>query len=182
MKAYVVMEGLTNVQLITNLVPQDIRPQITVVPVGERANLSSVARTLLVIRRKPVAALVNANTVDEKSVLEKRQETEGLLRAMSGGVPFKVFMMVPEIETLLFNAPEAIERITGQQLSADNLALSRHNPRQVILQLGQNKSDIIEQIVSGLTTEDLSLIRESSPMRELIEFLSEKLAPQPQTV
>jgi hypothetical protein len=183
MKAYVVVEGLTDVKLITSLLPQEIQQQTTLVPAGGRTNLTSVARTLLVTKRKPLAVLVDADTVDETSVLELRRETEELLRAVSGGVPFKVFMMVPEIEALLFRVPAAVERITGLQLSADNMALSRYNPHQVILQLGQNKSVIIEQIVNGLTAEELNRIRETSPIKELIEFLSEKVVPkqQPQT-
>lgn len=183
MKAYVVVEGLTDIKLITSLLPQEIQQHTTVVPAGGRTNLASVARTLLVTRRKPLAVLVDADTVDETLVLELRRDTEALLRAVSGGVPFKVFMMVPDIEALLFRVPAAVERITGQRVSADNMALFRNQLSQVILQLGQGKGVIIEQIVNGLTAEDLDLIRETSPIKELIEFLSEKVIPkqQPQT-
>lgn len=175
MNAYIVVEGLTDLNIVLSLLPQEIQQQTVVVPAGGRANLTSVARTLLVTKRKPLAVLADADTVDESSVLALRRETEELLRAVSGGVPFKVFMMVPEIEALLFRVSTAVQRITGQPLSADNMALSRYKPQQVILQLGQNKSAIIEQIVNGLTEEELNVIRETSPIRELIAFLSEKV-------
>ena len=180
MKAYVVVEGLSDAKLITSLIPQQIQQQTTVVPAGGRNNLTSAARTLLVTRRKPLAVLVDADTVDESSVLDLRRETEEWIRAVSGGVPFKVFMMVPEIEALLFRVPVAIERITGQPLSADNMALSRYKPHQVIQQLGPDKSVIIEQVVNGLTDEEVNVIRETSPIKELIEFLSEKVVPKQQ--
>jgi hypothetical protein len=183
MKAYLVVEGLTDAKLLSSLLPPEIQEQTAVVPAGGRANLTSAARTLLVTRRKPLAVLVDADTVDASSVLDLRRETEEWIRAVSGGVPFKVFMMVPEIEALLFRVPAAVERIAGQQLSADNMTLSRYKPHQVILQLSQNKSVIIEQIINGLTAEELNVIRETSPIKELIAFLSEKVVTkqQPQT-
>jgi hypothetical protein len=183
MKAYVVVEGLTDAKLLSNLLPPAILQHSAIVEAGGRANLTSAARTLLVTRRKPLAVLVDADTVDESSVLDLRRETEEWIRGVSGGVPFKVFMMVPEIEALLFRAPAAVERITGQQLSADNMTLAKYKPHQVILQLGQNKTEIIEQIINGLTAEELHAIRETSPIKELIVFLSEKVATkqQPQT-
>ncbi len=183
MKAYVVVEGPTDVSLITRLLPHEVQQQTAVVPAGGRANLTSAARTLLVTRRKPLAVLADADTVDESAVLDLRRETEQWIRAVSGGVPFKVFMMVPEIEALLFRVPAAVERITGQQLSADSIAQSRYRPGRAILQLGQDKSGIIEQVVNGLTEEEVNVIRAASPIKELINFLSEQVVPQqiPQT-
>src|SRR5436309_859747 len=112
MRAYVVVEGTTDVNLITRLLPPEVLQQTAVVAGGGRSNLTSVARTLLVTRRKPLVVLVDADTVDESSVLQRRREIEELIRQISAGVPFKVFIMVPEIEALLFRVPAALERIT----------------------------------------------------------------------
>ncbi len=183
MKCYVVVEGPTDAGLITRLLPVEIQQQAAVVLAGGRANLASVARTLLVTRRKPLAVLVDADTVDQSTAIQARRDIEGLVRAASGGIPFKVIMLVPEMEGLLFRAPEALERITGQPLSADTLALARYNPLQAIMQLGPGKSAILEQVVKGLTDEDVDAIRDAAPIKELIEFLTETVAPkhQPQT-
>ena len=102
MNAFLVVKDIADVKLVTSLLPPEIQRQITVVAAGDRSNLTSVARTLLVTKRKPLAVLVNAGPVDGNSALGLRRETEELLRAVSGGVPFKVFMMMPEIEAMLF--------------------------------------------------------------------------------
>lgn len=177
MNAYIVVEGNTDATLITKLLPAEIQQQTAVVVGGGRANLTSSARTLLVTKRKPLALLIDSDTLDENSVVERRRETEGLLRAVSGGVPFKVFVIVPAIEALLFRVSAAVERITGKKFSAENLALSRFQPQQAILQLGQNKSELFEQIIDGLSSEDLDQLRGTSPIKELIEFLAEMLLP-----
>lgn len=183
MKAYVVVEGHTDIKLITGLLPEEIQQHTAVVVAGKRSSLVSVARTLLVTRRKPLAIFADADTVDESSVLSLRRQREELLQAVSGGVPFKVLLVVPEVEALLFAVPEAIERIAGQQLSADNLALAKYNPCQVLVQLGKNKQVFIEQFADTLTDEELNRIRETSPLKELIEFLSENVVSirQPQS-
>jgi hypothetical protein len=136
-----------------------------------------------VTKRKPLAVLVDTDTVDESAVMHLRQEMEDLLRAVAGGVPFKVFTMVPEIEALLFRVPAALERVTQQKLSADNMALSRYQPRQAIIQLSQNKRAILDQILNELTPEELNVLRETSPIKELIEFLTQHIVrkQQPQT-
>lgn len=184
MNAYVVVEGPTAANLLTRLLPHELQQQTAIVPAGGRTNLTSVARTLLVMKQKPLAVLLDADSVDESAVRQKRLETEELIRAISGGVPFKVFMIVPELEALLFAVPAALERIAGRKLSPDTLALSRYNPRRAILQLGQGPSDIIEQVIHGLTADEVNVIRQVSPIQELIQFLAERVAvkQQPQAV
>jgi hypothetical protein len=183
MKAYVVVEGPTDVNLIRRLLSQEIQHQTAIVPAGGRTNLTSAARTLLVSKRKPLAVLVDADTVDESSVLQLRREMEELIRAISAGVPFKVFVIVPEIEALLFRIPAALERITGHKVSPGDMALSMYKPHRAILQLGQDKNTVIEQVINGLTDEELDVIRETSPIKELIKFMTEQVVPKehPQT-
>ena len=180
MKAYVVVEGPADVKLITCLLPQEIQRQVAVVSASGRSNLTSVARTILVTRRKPLVILRDADNIDQSSTEHLRSETEEFVRAVSVGIPFKVFLIVPEIEALLFTVPAALERLTGQQLSPGDLALAKFRPKQVIMKLGLSNTSGIEQIVKGLTEQERNEIREVSPIKEMIDFLSEVTLAMPQ--
>lgn len=172
MNAYVVVEGLTDSKLIASLVPHDFQRQITIVPAG-RGGLTSMARTLLVSRRKPVVVVADSDTTDEHSMRQLRREMEELIRAVAGGIPFKVILMVPEIESLFFRAPAAVERVAGRSLTAEQLAMANFKPSAVIRQFGQTESGAFDQIVSGLTPDEIDLLRDAVPIKQLIEFLSE---------
>lgn len=186
MKAYVVVEGPSDLTLLTRLLPPEVLQHTAVIVGGGRSNVISVARTLLVTKRKPLAVLVDADTMDEAAVLQQRRDTEELLRAVAGGVPFKVFIVTPSVDGLLFRVPAVLERITGQKLSADILSLSRYAPHRAILQMAQNKdvqskNVLMELIVNGLTTEEANVLREESPLRELIRFLLDHLVLKQQS-
>ncbi len=174
MKAYIVVEGFDDAKIIGELLPQEIRQQTTILPISASgiANLASVARTLLVTRRKPVAVLYDADTVDEYEVYNSRSELEELLRAVSGGTPFKVFPLVPDIEAFLCSNLAILE-----SESAGESPINSNLPRR-ILQSGINKSAVMAQIVHGLKSEEITTIRETSPIKELIEFLSAKIEPK----
>ncbi len=180
MRAYVVAEGPTDILFLKALIPAEIQSQTAFVAGNSRTNLASVARTLLVTRHKPLAVLADADSVDGSAVLERRRQMEELVREVSGGVPVRVFVISPEIETLLLHVPAALERITGHKLTTENLALARYRPGKVVQQLGQDKAVTIDQIVRSLSPEELNTLREASPIKELITFLAEHAAPKQQ--
>src|SRR5437588_12121575 len=105
MKTYLVVEGPADVIIGTRLLPPALQQHAVIVPVGGRGNVTSVARTLLVTRRKPLAVLVDADTLNEAAVGQLRWDIEDLLRALAAGLPCKVLVAVPEIEVILFRAP-----------------------------------------------------------------------------
>ena len=95
MNAYIVVESPQVASLISSLLPEEILSHTAVVTTGERSSITSTARTLLVMKRKPIAVLVHANPAESSSTQGLRRDMEGLIRAVSGGVPFRVFMMDP---------------------------------------------------------------------------------------
>lgn len=177
MRAYVVVESLTGEPLVARLLAQEIQQQTMVVPGRGRGSATSVARTLLVSRQKPVAVLVDADTFVDGPTTHLRQETKELVRMASAGAPSQVFVVVPKLEVLLFQVPAALERIAGHPLSPVSLAVSRYDPALVIRQLGRT----VDQVVNGLTDEEVNVIRDASPIKELIAFLAEQVTPLPQT-
>src|SRR5688572_3356592 len=102
MKAYVVVEGMLDAVFLRAVLPKELLKVTELVAAGERSNLASVARTLLITRRKPLAIVADADAMDEGSVHEKQQSTEELVRAVAAGLPTKVILVRPALEALFF--------------------------------------------------------------------------------
>lgn len=183
MKAYVVIEGATDARLIAKLLPDDLLQETEIVAASELSSLTSKARTLLAIHRKPVVAIRDADTVNQSAADQLYDDMNSLIRAVSAGLPYRVIVMVPETEVLLFEVPDAIERATGQQLSSEDRVQARFAPAEVITRLGggQSKATVFFQVVDALTEAEVETLRQTSQIRELIEFLSEVVLAEPQT-
>jgi len=183
MKVYVVVEGETEAYLLRAVLPNELLSHLDIVRTGGGSNLVSVARSLLVTRRRPLAVLVDTDSTDERIVREKKQSTEELLKAVSAGVPTKVILLIPEVEILLFDAPGLLANVFGHQLPNEVLILARNNPKEALSQLikGQKELRSIHQLLDRLTDEGIEALRSTGPIRELMEFLKQVATSPPQT-
>lgn len=104
------------------------------------------------------------------------QTLEELVRSTTAGVPFKVVLAVPEIESWLFVVPEALERVSGKKLSPDQRDLGELRPKEVLAQIFKDQGPFsVAKLADELTETELQTLRETSPRRELIEFLMEQV-------
>ncbi len=175
MNAFVVVKGKTNVDILRALLPKSLLDVTSIVGIGSRSSLPSVARTLLVTYYEPVAVLVNTHALNEAIVQEKKQSTEELLKAVSGKVPVKVILLIPEIESVFFEAPGVLERTFGQKLPKELLLLARNNPQEALAQLFSqgNGPDGLSSLLDSLDERDREALRSTRPIRELMSFISE---------
>ena len=174
MKAFVTVEGKTDLQILQSILPREILNSISIQEVG-RARIS-YARTLMVTQRKPLAFLVNSKTRDEGLIHEKLKTSEELLKMVSGKIPVKVITFVPGIESVFFQAPGVIERHFGGSPEKLLLLLALENPKEALEQLFTRKSSSphdLDSLLNALTDEDISVLHMTPPIRELISFLME---------
>ncbi len=89
-------------------------------------------------------------------------------------MPIKVISAVPEIEAWLLAAPEKIERIVGQKLSEEWLAMGKTNPRRALATLAEKnqKRWDTNQAIDALDDEDIMRIRAIPEVNELSVFLA----------
>src|SRR5262249_1760204 len=79
MIAYVLVEGPTDERIVRQLIPRDLLEGVGVHAAGSRSGIASLGRTLLVDRRKPLAVVVDADSVAPEVVEERRQNLDDLL-------------------------------------------------------------------------------------------------------
>ncbi|OWK45012.1 hypothetical protein [Fimbriiglobus ruber] len=177
MKTYLLVEGQADLEILRRLLPSDIEQQTTIAAAGGRSNITSMARSLLVTKRKPLALVMDADAVEDGAVRQQRQISEELLRSVSAGVPFKVILMVPEIEAWFFLVPDALERLSGENLTTDLKALAVSRPKEVLAQLFKSRGGSpITLLANGMTEDEIQSLRETPPGKELLAFLSDPVA------
>ena len=174
MKAYLLVEGQTDLALFERLLPPEIRPETSIVAVGGRSSIASMARSLMIARRKPVALVADADTVERNAVEQRFQALDELVGSAAAGVSYKVIVAVPEIESWFFAVPGVLERLSGKTLSPEQIELGMLRPREVLRQLFQDRVSFY-RLVGELTESEVQTLRETEPRKELIEFLTEQV-------
>jgi hypothetical protein len=133
----------------------------------------SLARSLLVRRRKPVAVLLDSGSVHPEVIQERRENTEELIRAAAGTVPVTVVLAVPELESVFFHAPEVLDKLFGTKVPGELLSLGRRDPVGVLRELSRqrNTSWDMRLALQSLDAQDLERLRSAPPIQELSAFL-----------
>jgi hypothetical protein len=172
-KAYVFVEGPSDVQFLERLLAPEAAKNVVFVPAGGASYLPSLARSVLVRRRKPVAVFMDSDSVEPEVIEERRENTEELIKAAAGNIPVKVIFAVPEIETLFFSSPEVIERVLGENVPPEFLALGQRDPTGVLRELANRSHRQWDMKVAlrSLDAHDLERMRSAPPVRELNNFL-----------
>jgi hypothetical protein len=179
MKAYVVVQVEAEVPIVRASLPPDLLDEVTLRPAGEGSNITSVARTLLAVRRKPVAVLVNTNTLDESMMEERVQMMQELLRAAAAGVPTKFILFIPHIETLFFQARGLLTKVFRAPLPEDVRLVAPYSPRDALARLFARSSGPknVRALLESLDDAGRDALRATPPIRELIAFLQDALKP-----
>ena len=170
-RVYLLVESPTNAAFVRRVLPPESQKDVEIAPVD--SGLASLARTLLVLRRKPIAVLLDSDSLNPNVIAERRREVEELIRAANSAVPVKVVSVVPTIEAWFFAAPEAIERFLGQTISAEWRAFGKRDPKGVLQQLAANQQKTWDtlQAISSFDAHDVERIRAVPEVAELTAFL-----------
>lgn len=113
--AYIVTEGCADAEILKRCLPEELTRDVYVAVGEERSSAMSLAGSILVVKSRPVALVVDAGSEDEAAIEERRDFTAAFLRRTSGGVPFEVFVAVPVFEAVFFESKSA-ESIIGRLL------------------------------------------------------------------
>jgi hypothetical protein len=175
MKVWIVVQGESNRVILSALLPTEIRAVTSLVAVGTRSTISSVARTLLVKHREALALVVDAYSLDASVISERHATLSQLLAAVAGDIPFKVILCAPEIEAIFFQSPDMLGRIfPGVDLNSHAMWY-KARPKEVLRFLfehGGGPKDMTA-LLASLTEEDVQQLRSTGPVGELIMFIQE---------
>lgn len=169
MKCYVVCEGLADQLLLEGILKDEFLTdgtEVVVVRGGGWSGAESMARSILAVRQAPVALVVDADSSDPQLTRER----EAFLNASLGEFRsrFQVFVVVPEIEVLLFKSPELLER-AGLELSERDLLRAQYEPKRVLNELADGQPlDLVQRLVDAGAGELLAGVDPIPSLRAFI--------------
>jgi len=179
MIAYIICEGDCDTQLLKVVLPKELLQKVEVVSAGGQYAAESLARSLIVRRQVPVALVLDADLIDPDLTQERRHSIQEILESLSINTPVKVILAIPEMETIFFQDKALLSRLLGLDITSETMIWANFQPRQALEKLisqsdnYQSKSQIINQLVH----EDLEIIRKSSVIQELVQFLQSVREP-----
>jgi hypothetical protein len=173
-EVYIFVEGPTDAEFLRRILPAEVLSGAEIVPAGGSAGIPSLARTVLVRRKKPVVVIMDADSLDPDSVEERKESTAELIQAADASVPVKVIAVVPEIEAWFFAAPEAIARILGEPVPSELVSRGKRDPKGVLHHLAEKNHKVWDasQAIRLLSDDDINRMRALPEMHELIAFLT----------
>lgn len=174
-RGYLFAEGPTDIAFLRRILPTDLLDEVELIDSGGSTGIPSLARTILVRRKKPVAVLMDSDSLEPDVIEERKESLEELIQAAEGSIPVKVVSTVPEIEAWFFESPEAIERILEYEVPPEWITLGKRDPRGVLQQLATNanKTWDTKKAIDDLDTPDIDRIRALPEVEELSRFLQE---------
>ena len=175
MRVWIAVEGRSDVAVVRALLPAEMLAISSLVPVGGRSNISSVARTLLVKHKEPLAVMVDTDSLDSEAISERYATISQLLAAVAGDTPYKVVLCIPVIEAIFFEAQGPLGRLFPK-VDLDSYAmLYKTQPREVLDLLFENGGGPknLAKLLDGLTDKDVERLRVTGPIRQLSMFIQE---------
>jgi hypothetical protein len=176
MKAYVVTQKGLPEELVPRLLSQDSQDDVAIISAGDESDATSLARSLLVRRKVPVAMLLDAESISPHLVRQRTLELRALLTSVSAS-PAEVFLAVPELEAIFFQVPRLLERVLGLAIPETLEILAEARPKAALDRLFAQHQSIktMSQLLSALTPGDSDELRKTKPIAELNEFLRHAL-------
>ncbi len=167
--AYIVTEGQTDADVLQKLLPDHLIKDVVFVVGSGKYSAQSLASTLLATRRIPTALIVDA---DQEAEAEQHDFLHSLLRRVSPGVAFEVFLTVPEIEVILFQDKRLLERLTGRQLTQLEWDMGKRDPKEFLKSVSNGHRLTITSILDKLDQPTKQMLQQHPLIVELSEFLA----------
>jgi len=180
--AYVVTEGYIDAEILKRCLPEGLTRDVYIA-VGEGwSSAMSLAGSILVVKARPVALVVDADSEDEAAIEERRDFARSFLRRTSVGVPFEVFLAVPEFEAVLFQSKAVINHLLEKPVPDGEFEAAKHRPKKWLIAAGVGYPKDIALLLGRVTKDDLAALRSHELIRGLSAFLTQAIADNGSTL
>jgi hypothetical protein len=171
-RAYVVTEGTFDSEILKRLLPEAVVAHTVFTAGSGRYGAHALASTILAVKRRPLALVVDADTEDESLIREQEEFSRELLSQAAAGIPFTVLTAVPQMEAVFFQDKAVLEQLADQKLEDREWTIAKHHPKQSITAVLGRQPRVVEAILDDLSDETVRLIQQHPLIAGLVEFLS----------
>jgi hypothetical protein len=173
MKIMIVVEGKSDAEVLQALLPSFALDQSEFYVAGDRTTLVSFARTLFVKHRRPLAVLIDSESLDPGFILELVNSMKQLLRALAGSTPVEVIHCIPELEAIFFEAKIGLRTIFPLYDEWSFLMFSKFTPKKALQDLFENGGGPknLTEFLNCLTPEDVARLQGMYQISQIVEFI-----------
>jgi hypothetical protein len=174
--AYVVTEGRIDAEILKRCLPERLTRDVYIT-VGEGwSSAMSLAGSILVVKARPVALVVDADSEDEAAIGERRDFATSFLGRTSARERFEVFVAVPEFEAVLFQSKSVVDHLLGKPISDMDFEAAKHRPKKWLTAAGVGYPKETASLLGRLTEDDLAAIRSHALIIAVDDFLTRAIA------
>lgn len=171
-QAYILTEGNQDIVILKRLIPQPIIQEIKFVDGSGQYGAQSLASTLLATRSIPVALVTDTDTEDDSLVSEQLDTLNYLLRQASPGIPFKVLLAIPEIEIVLLQNRQLIEKLAERNFTDLEWQLAQSKPKRFLEAVFGKDTLVSQKILTSASDDEIQTLQQHPLIQDLINFLS----------
>jgi hypothetical protein len=169
--AYVVTEGAVDAKILQKLLPKQVVEDTEFVAGAGKYSAHSLAVTLLALKQRPLALVIDADTNNQNLIQEQRSYLQELLRQAASDTRFEIFAAVPTLESIFFQDRDLIEQALHRKLTESEWETAKSDQKITSEHLtGVNL--LIETILANLTDDKIHLFQQHPLISKLNEFLS----------
>ncbi|MEH2001416.1 MAG: hypothetical protein V7L00_22180 [Nostoc sp.] len=170
--AYMITESNRDVEILQRLLPKHLSQDIKFIAGETPYRARSLGTSLLASHKTPVALVLDADTDNESQICEKRDLINYVLRQVSSGTPFQVFLGVPQLEIVFLHNKSLIEKIAQRQFNDLEWQLSQSKPKNFLETVFGNNQQINTRIFRNINDEEIKILQQHPLIQEIITFLS----------
>jgi hypothetical protein len=170
--AYMITESNKDIEILQKLLPKHLSEDIRFIAGGSSYRVRSLGTSLLATNKIPVALVLDADTDNESQIFERRDLINYVLRQVSSGIPFQVFLGVPQLEIVFLQNKSLIEKIAQRQFNDLEWQLSQSKPKEFLETVFGNNQQINARIFSNINDEEIRILQQHPLIQEIITFLS----------
>ncbi len=183
MSVFIVTSGWVAGKLMRRLVEGHPRLRgrgIQIQAAESNGGASRLARDIVFWQRKPVAVVLDAQTLSRDLMAEQEGWVQLLLEEFASPREWRIMSIVPEIAVLLFRDEQLLRSVVPVSPSFEQLIRGRYEPNRVLAELFAQVGEqpFPEVLIQRLDQLDASPLWAAPELRPLEEFLLEKLAAQ----
>lgn len=171
-KACVIAESQLEIDIVKKLLPNELIEGTKFFAPG-KYDVLSFATTILGAQRIPVVLIVNTRADDKDIVAEKFNDINFLMRQSSPGIPYKVVMAVPEIEIVLLQNRDLIEKIIEQNFTDLEWEFACSHPKRFLTRFLGDNSQYIQTIFENMNAKELSQLQQHPIIDGITNFISD---------
>jgi hypothetical protein len=170
---HVVTEGDWDRLLLERLLADELASKLVQIWNSHGYNAAlSTARSLAAVRAVPVGLVLDADTINSEGVADRRSYLEEALGSAAASAPWSVFLAVPELEIIFYDAPGLVEELFGVTLNELQRELARVQPKRELEKLmPQRQITSRAQLLDVLSQEQILLLRDTPLVRDIRDFV-----------